>query len=56
MGQKSIRISWDQFEIIKRIVETIEPLISDHDEIEIMQKEIWVKANPQYFVIFLQEE
>jgi hypothetical protein len=56
MGQKSIRISWDQYKIIKRIVETIEPLISDHDEIEINEKEIWVKANQQYFIIFLHEE
>jgi hypothetical protein len=51
MEREHIKLTWDQFETIKRIVETIEQNITEYDDVQIMKAGIVIKANQQDFTI-----
>jgi hypothetical protein len=56
MQREYMEISWDQFEMVKRIVETIRLSIAEYGDIEIMKDGIIVRANRKTLTITVETE
>ena len=54
--QNSIRLEWDQFELIKQMADIIEVQVSEGYNTELHKSGIWVKGDKENLIIIIETQ